>query len=184
MRQGSELGNHAMHDEPARSLTDNALMGQLGIVQRYIEKAYTAAAAAATNDGPSTEKKASIRSKPPKFFRPGSGFFTDRMRALVARLGYRLVLGSVYPHDPQISAWRVNARHVLSMVRPGAIVICHDRRAWTAPMMRVVLPELRRRGYTVVGVSALLERENKSGGGRPMELGEDKETCGEDSCAA
>ncbi|KAL4968739.1 chitin deacetylase CDA4 [Aspergillus stella-maris] len=94
---------------------------------------------------------------PGRYFRPGSGFFTDRMRALVQRHGFRLVLGSVYPHDPQISVPWVNAAHVLSMVRPGSIIIVHDRRPWTAPMLATVLPELKRRGYRIGTVSDLLK---------------------------
>jgi peptidoglycan/xylan/chitin deacetylase (PgdA/CDA1 family) len=94
---------------------------------------------------------------PGRYFRPGSGFFTDRMRALVQREGFRLVLGSVYPHDPQISVPWVNAAHVLRMVRPGSIIIVHDRRPWTAPMLATVLPELKRRGYRVGTVSDLLK---------------------------
>ncbi|KAL5341674.1 hypothetical protein BJX70DRAFT_43110 [Aspergillus crustosus] len=94
---------------------------------------------------------------PGRYFRPGSGFFTDRMRALVQREGFRLVLGNVYPHDPQINVPWVNAAHVLSMVRPGSIIIVHDRRPWTAPMLATVLPELKRRGYRVGTVSDLLK---------------------------
>ncbi|KAL2853261.1 hypothetical protein BJY01DRAFT_78466 [Aspergillus pseudoustus] len=95
--------------------------------------------------------------EPGRYFRPGSGLFTERMRALVQREGFRLVLGSVYPHDPQISVPWVNAAHVLSMVRPGSIIIVHDRRPWTAPMLRIVLPELKRRGYRIGTVSDLLK---------------------------
>lgn len=138
---GNELGNHAMHDEPSRSLSNTVLLDQIASVESMIKQTYAATGIAA----------------PPKYFRPGSGFFSARMRQLLAESGYRIVLGSVYPHDPQIPYWRVNARHVLSMVRPGAIIICHDRRSWTAPMLRKVLPELRKRGYRVVTVTELLE---------------------------
>ncbi|KAL8921659.1 MAG: hypothetical protein Q9208_005588 [Pyrenodesmia sp. 3 TL-2023] len=138
---GNELGNHAMHDEPSRSLSDETLTQQLGSVEKMVHGAYAAA---------------DIET-PPKYFRPGSGFFNGRMRKVVHGLGYRLVLGSIYPHDPQIQYWRINARHILSMLRPGAIIICHDRRKWTAPMLRKVLPEIRRRGYRVVTVTELLK---------------------------
>ncbi|KAL2830761.1 hypothetical protein BDW59DRAFT_13775 [Aspergillus cavernicola] len=93
---------------------------------------------------------------PGRYFRPGSGFFTDRMRALVQREGFRIVLGSVYPHDPQISVPWVNAAHVLSMARSGSIIIVHDRRPWTVPMLALVLPELKRRGCRVGTVTDLL----------------------------
>ncbi|QDS71316.1 hypothetical protein FKW77_001848 [Venturia effusa] len=140
---GNELGNHAMHDEPSRSLSDSALIAEMQAVDKMIHDAYSAAPA------PS----------PPKYFRPGSGFFSDRMRKIASNLGYRLVLGGIYPHDPQIPYWSINARHILSMIRPGGIIICHDRRSWTLPMLKKVLPEMKTRGYRVVSVTELLNEE-------------------------
>ena len=139
VRDGNELGNHAMRDEPSRNLDDVELKRQIEAVDEMLQEAYLSAEA----------------QPPPKYFRPGSGIFSDRMRKLVTSLEYRLVLGSVYPHDPQIHSPWINARHVLSMVRPGSIIICHDRRNWTLPMLREVLPKLRKRGYRVVTVSQL-----------------------------
>lgn len=131
-----------MHDEASGSLSDDVLIEEIKSVEGMIDTAY---------DAVDVEI-------PPRYFRPGSGFFHDRMRKVVQRLGYRLVLGSVYPHDPQIPYAFLNARHVLSMIRPGGIIICHDRRKWTAPMLRRVLPAMRRRGYRVVTVSELLKQ--------------------------
>jgi peptidoglycan/xylan/chitin deacetylase (PgdA/CDA1 family) len=144
VRHGNELGNHAMHDEPSRSLSNSELAEQVRLVHAKIDSAYTAAG---------IEQRQ-------LYFRPGSGFFSTRMLENVAKLGYRLVLGSIYPHDPQISYWRINAAHILSMVRPGGIIICHDRRSWTIPMLEKVLPELKRRGYKVVTVSELMREMN------------------------
>ena len=141
IRGGNELGNHAMHDEPSRSLSDSSLVEQIHTVEEMVSEAYAAV---------DTEL-------PPKYFRPGSGFFSSKLRTIVGRLGYKLVLGSIYPHDPQIHFWRLNANHILSMLRPGGIIICHDRRSWTAPMLRKVLPEIKRQGYRVVTVTDLLD---------------------------
>ncbi|KAL9094070.1 MAG: hypothetical protein Q9165_003740 [Trypethelium subeluteriae] len=140
IQNGNELGNHAMHDEPSRSLSDAALVEQIQTVEEMLRTAYSYAG-----------------KDPPKYFRPGSGFFSNRMRTMAAKLGYQIVLGSIYPHDPQIPYWQVNAKHILSMLQPGGIIICHDRRPWTAPMLRSVLPEIRRKGYQIVTVTALLE---------------------------
>ncbi|KAL8303518.1 hypothetical protein RB600_007123 [Gaeumannomyces tritici] len=192
VREGHELGNHAMHDEASRSLRPDELEDQILRVQGMIRAAYADVAIEREEEeeeegeeeeeeedegGEEEEQrrgaKAGVRKsrKPPgsspglgpgpyapryNYFRPGSGFFTDRMRGLVSRLGYRLVLGSIYPHDAQISHWRLNARHILSMLRPGRIIICHDRRSWTVPMLERVLPEARRRGYQLVNVSELI----------------------------
>ena len=145
IRNGNELANHAMRDEPSRSLSDDQLASQMQSVETLLQRAYAAFP----------------EQQLPKYFRPGSGFFTTRMLNLLSKLNYKLVLGSIYPHDAQIPYWRVNARHVLSMLRPGGIIICHDRRSWTVPMLRKVLPEMRRRGWRVVTVSELLREEGK-----------------------
>ncbi|KAF1922044.1 chitooligosaccharide deacetylase [Ampelomyces quisqualis] len=153
---GNELGNHAMHDEPSRSLSPQQLSEQLVEVESYINNTYASV---------------SVQRPPTRFFRPGSGLFSSSMRQQIKAMGYRMVLGSVYPHDAQISYSTVNARHILSMVRPGGIIICHDRRSWTVPMLRTVLPELKRRGYTVTTVQGLLAAKEKemvrSDGTRP-----------------
>ncbi|PHH60060.1 hypothetical protein CDD81_2146 [Ophiocordyceps australis] len=140
VRAGHELANHAMHDEASRALPDALLAQQLADVADVIAAVY----------------RAEKRVLPNNYFRPGSGFFSQRMRALVGKLGFRIVLGSVYPHDAQIPFPALNARHILAKVRPGAIVICHDRRDWTAPMLRILLPELRRRGYEIVTITDLV----------------------------
>jgi peptidoglycan/xylan/chitin deacetylase (PgdA/CDA1 family) len=142
IQNGNELGNHAMRDEPSRSLSDVTLVEQIQSVDDLLRDAYTAV------DAP----------VPPRYFRPGSGLFNRNMRTMLTRLGYRLVLGSVYPHDAQISWPNLNARHVLSMVRPGSVIINHDRRSWTPPMLRRVLAELKVKGYKVVTVTELLKQ--------------------------
>ena len=132
-----------MYDEPSRSLSDTTFVEQVQSVEEMLHSAYAA-----------------VDAEPPnKYFRPGSGFFSGRMRKALGKLGYRLVLGSIYPHDPQIHFWRVNASHILSMLQPGGVIICHDRRSWTAPMLRKVLPEIQRKGYRVVTVTGLLKEE-------------------------
>jgi peptidoglycan/xylan/chitin deacetylase (PgdA/CDA1 family) len=142
VRNGNELGNHAMHDEPSRALSMQQLEAELVEVEGYINSTYTSL---------------DMERPPNRFFRPGSGFFSEAMRGKVKAMGFQMVLGSIYPHDPQIAYASVNARHILSMVRPGGIIICHDRRSWTAPMLRIVLPELKKRGYTITTVSELLD---------------------------
>ena len=140
---GNELGNHALHDEPSRKLDDDTLAAHIRGVETKINDAYTFA---------------DIPPPPQRYFRPGSGFFSTRMRELVKNMGYRMVLGSIYPHDPQVHSSRINGRHILSMLRPGGIIICHDRRKWTAPMLKEVLPEIKRKGYQVVTITQLLEQ--------------------------
>ena len=99
---GSELGNHAMHDEPSKSLSEAELRSQIHAVDNMIEEAYRA-----------------CDRQMPRYFRPGSGFFSTRMRRLVKSMGYRMILGDIYPHDPQIPFWRVNAWHISQHIEAG-----------------------------------------------------------------
>ncbi|KAL2020676.1 hypothetical protein VTK56DRAFT_8072 [Thermocarpiscus australiensis] len=155
VRAGHELANHGMRDEPARGLGTAELEAQIREVQGMVEDAYRAEGRALPYGGEGRSGEGG-RGKG-RYYRPGSGFFSDRVRGVARRLGYRVVLGSIYPHDAQIgSAW-LNARHILSMLSPGGIIICHDRRSWTEPMLRRVLPEMKRRGYKAVTLSELLE---------------------------
>lgn len=139
---GSELGNHAMHDEPSINLPSDTLRDEINQVNTYIDTAYTATGQNRTSH----------------YFRPGSGIFSQRILDVAKGAGYQTILGSIYPHDPFISYPRVNGWHILGMLRPGAVIICHDRRSWTPPMLARVVPEIRRRGYEIVTVSELLAR--------------------------
>ncbi|EME46135.1 carbohydrate esterase family 4 protein [Dothistroma septosporum NZE10] len=142
VQAGSELGNHAMHDEPSISLTSTELREQIDKVDKYIASAYSSTG----------EERGAL------YFRPGSGFFSERILDVATAAGYKTVLGSIYPHDPFISVWWLNAWHILSMYRPGAVIICHDRRSWTVPMLRKVVPALKKEGYEVVSISKFLEK--------------------------
>ena len=133
------------YDKPSRPLRDTTLVEQIHPVEGLLNKAY-----------------ATINVElPSKYFRPGSGLFSEMMRQILGRLDYRMVPGSICPHDPQIPYWRINARHILRMLRPGGIIICYDRRSWTALMLRRALPEIRRRGYRIITITELL-RETKA----------------------
>jgi len=75
----------------------------------------------------------------------------------VKKLGYRTVLGCIFPHDPQIWSPWVNSRHVLSMVREGGIIILHDRRGHSAPQLEMMLEGLGERRWEVVSLGGLIE---------------------------
>lgn len=145
---GNELANHAMHDEPSWKLGTVELTEQLMQTQRKIQSIYR-------SSFNQSNVSISTPASPPQYFRPGSGFFTSSMLMLLDNLSYRLILGSIYPHDAQISLPWLNAWHILRGARPGGILVCHDR-LWTPEMLRRVLPELRRRGFRVGSLSEAL----------------------------
>ena len=144
LQAGSELGNHAMHDEPSIRVPSDTLREEINQVDKLIDRAYHAVG----------------QNRTWHYFRPGSGVFSSRVLDVAKDAGYGTILGSIYPHDPFISYPRVNAWHILSSLRPGAVIICHDRRSWTVPMLQRVVPEIKRRGYDIVTVSELLHIRN------------------------
>lgn len=96
---------------------------------------------------------------PVRWFRPGSAWYSRRMLDQVQAQGYRCALGSAYAYDPQVRSRRYVTWHILSHIRPGAVIALHDG-AGCAPqteaVLRRVLPELERRGYRVVTLSELV----------------------------
>lgn len=148
VRDGMELGNHAMHDELSRARPNDQLEQQIRDTAAMIDTAY----ATASSDAETTRQA-------PKFFRPGGGLFSKRMLALADKLGYRIILGNIYPHDAQVTSWRINAAHILSMLQPGGIIICHDRRDRILPLLRRIIPEIISRGYRITTVSGLLQHQ-------------------------
>lgn len=144
VRAGHELGNHAMHDEPSVSLESDVLAQEIQQVDALIDHAYQQAG----------------RPRSSHYFRPGSGVFSKRILAIAEKAGYQTILGSIYPHDPFISRFKVNAWHIISSLRPGAVIICHDRRSWTVPMLKQALPKMKQKNFEVTTVSGLLDSMN------------------------
>jgi len=143
--EGHELGNHAWADEPSIKLPLSELERQVKEVEALLPPNAHGA----------------------KYFRPGSGFFNKKLVDRVRSLGYRVVLGSIYPHDPQIPNPRVNARHVLRMVKPGGIIIMHDRRSYSAEQLELVLKGLAAKSWKVESIGGLLriaDSRGKKGG--------------------
>ncbi|KAG9228118.1 carbohydrate esterase family 4 protein [Amylocarpus encephaloides] len=143
-RGDHELGNHAWEDRPSISLRLPTLSSQITRLDALLP-----------------ENNSGLR-----FFRPGSGFFNGGMVDLVKSLGYRMALGSVYPHDPQIHSARVNARHVVGGVRSGSVVIMHDRRHYSNEQLGLILEGLGNKGYQVVSLGELVRLKEREEGSK------------------
>jgi peptidoglycan/xylan/chitin deacetylase (PgdA/CDA1 family) len=140
-KEGHELGNHTWEDVASRKLPIDELEKQIKRVDKLLF--------------PNTQDVS-------KVFRPGHGRFTKEMVETAKSLGYRTVLGSVYPFDPQFKNVTINSTFVEKRVHPGAIIILHDgaTRTHTIPTLQRVLPKLKEMGYEVTTVTELLKHEN------------------------
>lgn len=82
--------------------------------------------------------------------RPPYGALDAATRSLAAELGKEIVLWNVDPQDWRRPGAAQIAQHLLTHVRPGAILLMHDGggdRSQTVEALGVVLSELTGRGY-------------------------------------
>ncbi|CCU77417.1 Cda1/Chitin deacetylase [Blumeria hordei DH14] len=130
--EGHEIGIHGWSDEASYSLPLPELVRQIREMEQLLPKNFHSS----------------------KWFRPGSGWFSKPMISMLRTMDYQIVLGSIYPHDPQIPFPRINAAHVLSLIRPGAIIIMHDRRPYSSRQLELILSGLATDDWTVQTLSA------------------------------
>ena len=137
--EGHEIGNHLVEDRPSILLGDEEFARQLLVVDPWID-----------------------RDAPWLWLRPGSGWFTPGMVEQAARHGYRLCLGSIFPHDDVIHDAERLAADVLGRVAPGDVIILHDgedERAVLVETLDRILAGLAARGFRVTTVSGLVALE-------------------------
>lgn len=140
VREGHELGNHGGLDRPSVSLSRRAFEVDLLTTQKLIAQLQPGGA---------------------RWFRPGSGYYDQPILRTVERHGLRCVLGDVYAFDAELPSTCLAYFLVRRQIRPGSIVILHDRDARgirTAKLLGRLLPELRRQGYEVGTLSELVQQ--------------------------
>lgn len=89
------------------------------------------------------------------------------MLAWAETLGYRTVLGSIWPFDglsiPFLSKevrTKLQVEFIERFAHPGGIIVMHQTEQFnplTRETLKVVVPQLKAEGYTFVGLSELLE---------------------------
>lgn len=146
VRQGHEIGNHFPRNSPSILLRDDELEQELLLADSVLR-----------------------RFAPLRWVRPAYGFYDQRMVNTFRAHGYRCALGSVHPFDAQLPFWRHGARVILRDVYPGAVIVLHDggyKGRNTERILRRVLPELKRRGYSVVSLTRLAQADSTGWIGR------------------
>lgn len=104
-----------------------------------------------------------INGAEPKFFRPPAGFFSKRVLDIVDQLGYKTVVGDVYPRDPHLPGKEKIIERVLHRTVAGSIIILHDGgstrrvdRSQTLEALCEIIPSLKRKGFEFLTLSKLL----------------------------
>lgn len=137
--EGHELGNHTYSHPQLKSIGYDACMKELSHTEEIL-----------TN----------LVNYRPRLFRPPEGVYSEAVSVSTQKLGYLPVLWTVDTKD-----WKGTSRDgivntVLSEIDVGCIILCHDYVSGkynTPDALRVLIPELKARGYVFVTVSELLE---------------------------
>jgi peptidoglycan/xylan/chitin deacetylase (PgdA/CDA1 family) len=95
----------------------------------------------------------------PRLFRPPYGIYNASTLGVLRRLHMLMVMWSIDPGDWRRPGDKAILANVLSNSKPGAIVIMHDGggdRSQTIAALPGIIRGLRRRGYRLVSVPALI----------------------------
>ncbi len=110
-----------------------------------------------------------VTGRTPLFFRPPMGLFTKKTVSIVEQLGYRHVVGDVYPRDPNMPGTQKIVRRVLKRVQPGSLIILHDGgntknldRSQTVKAVQEIVPRLKAQGFTFVTLNELVQADTRS----------------------
>lgn len=94
-----------------------------------------------------------------RWFRPGMGWYSDRMVQMVEANNYQLVLGSLFPYDTHLPSVQFAEWFILNNLDPGDILVLHDgpknRGDSTLRLLESLLPKIQARGYRIVTLSEL-----------------------------
>lgn len=140
VKDGHELANHGATNRMAVWLSTKDLYKEINFCNNELYHIY--------DDAGMKE----IHRVNNRFYRPGSGFISKNMINMIAELDIKIVLGSVYPHDAHIPIWQLNLWYLQYKIESGDIIVLHDRN-WTVPLLRELLPWLKKENYKIKTLS-------------------------------
>lgn len=115
--EGHELGNHLKFDRPAFAMDAAEFDRDFLHCDRVLA------------DLAGGEE--SWRGRPRRWFRPASALWSGHMLDMARRKGYTTVISNCFPHDVASVSRFVNWLYLKWRVRPGCVVVVHDR--WHTP---------------------------------------------------
>ncbi|MFD1931423.1 polysaccharide deacetylase family protein [Nonomuraea mangrovi] len=142
--EGHEIGNHTWSHPSLTTLFDEEITQELRTTQEAVKK---------------------VTGRAPKLFRPPYGNTDDRVAALAGDEGMAQVLWTGTTLDWKLRDQKKIRAAVLKLARRDGVILMHDVVPQTVQVMPTLIKDLRKRGYHLVTVSALLK-------GRTLEPGE------------
>ncbi|CAK0842613.1 unnamed protein product [Prorocentrum cordatum] len=138
--EGHELGNHLKFDRPAFAMDAAEFDRDFLHCDRLLA------------DLAGGEE--SWRGRPRRWFRPASALWSGHMLDMARSKGYTTVISNCFPHDIASVSRFVNWLYLKWRVRPGCVVVLHDR--WHTPAtLSKALPLIAANGIKLGTLSEL-----------------------------
>ncbi|KAL0582898.1 hypothetical protein ABG067_007159 [Albugo candida] len=141
--EGHTLGNHLTEDRPSIRDSLETFEGKIMECESAIMEYQVIG------------KGKQIHKMKSKWLRPASGWFTSEMFRVIQKHGYRVCMGSVYPHDAQIKSEIINSLYLKYRTKSGSVLLIHDR-PWTSGVLKDALPDLTSK-YKFISVDELYD---------------------------
>jgi len=135
---GHQIGNHSWSHPHFRSLTDDQIKDEISKTEDLIEN--------------------TLGESVIKLMRPPWGEATASQRKMITSLGYQLVFWNLDSNDWNHHVHKNAAdisNFILKNIKDGQIVLAHDIHDRTIEAMKILLPQLKQRGFLFATVSQL-----------------------------
>lgn len=95
----------------------------------------------------------------PQFFRPPYGVTTPHLASALKRTQHLVIGWNVRSFDTSSKNPSKTVRKICKKIRPGSIVLLHDRHENILPILEQLLPKIRDKNFTFVTVNELIHGE-------------------------
>lgn len=143
-KEGHQLGNHSYNHPDFTQMDESGIESEITRTQELVHE---------------------LTGKYPTTLRPPYGLSDDRVQAVAAELGLPIVLWNTGSRDWATRDKKAIYKEVLKGARRDSVVLMHDWVTQTIDVMPALLTALKKKGFHVVPVSALLR-------GKTLEPGE------------
>jgi peptidoglycan/xylan/chitin deacetylase (PgdA/CDA1 family) len=97
------------------------------------------------------------------WFRPPFGVTNPVIAKTVKKLTYKVIGWNIRSLDTQLSSHSKIIQRICKKMRPGSIILLHDRLPGSELLVRMLIEELESRQYKIIGLESMIESDSKFG---------------------
>ena len=126
---GHHLANHGKFNVAHALCSQDRILSEITHCEKLIENIYS---------------MIKVSNPKIKYFRPGYGIVTNDISKICKTLGYKIVLGSIYPSDTKLPFPNLLSWYIRIKSKPNDIIILHDRKHNVSTFKKLI-PHLKKK---------------------------------------